>query len=55
MSIYKSDKTFTREDVSEIVRQRVNKLNEHIEALELENTLLRKELERYERRDKDGD
>lgn len=36
---------FTREDVSEIVRQRVNKLNKRIQELELELFILKFEKE----------
>lgn len=44
--------TFTREEVSQIVRQRVNKLNERIQELELEVIILKidKELADYERK-----
>ncbi|GIN58094.1 hypothetical protein J8TS2_24130 [Lederbergia ruris] len=47
--------TFTREEVSQIVRQRVNKLNERIHELEIELEILKldKELIDYER-DHDG-
>lgn len=43
--------TFTREEVSQIVRQRVNKLNERVQELELEVIILKidKELADYER------
>lgn len=43
--------TFTREEVSQIVRQRVNKLNERVQELELELIILKldKELADYER------
>lgn len=49
-----SVRKFFREEVSEIVRRRVNKLNERIQALEIENEILRKEIEIYGRRDEDG-
>ncbi|MBP1913245.1 hypothetical protein J2Z23_000177 [Lederbergia galactosidilyticus] len=44
--------TFTREEVSQIVRQRVNKLNERVQELELELIILKldKELADYERK-----
>lgn len=46
-----SERKFSREEVSEIVRRRVNKLNERIAELELENEILRSELEEYEATD----
>lgn len=52
MTAFKNNRKFTRDDVSEIVRQRVNKLNRLIEELESENAILRKEIEIYERREK---
>lgn len=36
-----NERLFTREEVSKIVRNRVNKLNAQIEQLELDNAILR--------------
>jgi DNA-dependent RNA polymerase auxiliary subunit epsilon len=46
-----SERLYTKDDVSQIVRQRVNKLNERIHELEIELEILKldKELIDYER------
>lgn len=46
-----SEQLFTKDDVSQIVSQRVNKLNERIHELEIELEILKldKELADYER------
>lgn len=47
-----SERLYTKDDVSQIVRQRVNKLNERIHELELKIEILEldKELADYERK-----
>ncbi|MBM7717252.1 hypothetical protein JOC94_004277 [Bacillus thermophilus] len=47
-----SEQLFTKDDVSQIVRQRVNKLNERIHELEIELEILKLDKERadYERK-----
>jgi len=41
-----SEQLFTKDDVSQIVRQRVNKLNERIHELEIELEILKLDKER---------
>lgn len=41
-------KEFSREDVSEIMRRRINAKNERIEQLEFDNEILRIKLEQME-------
>ncbi|WP_340083811.1 hypothetical protein MHB50_11340 [Siminovitchia sp. FSL H7-0308] len=47
-----SERLYTKDDVSQIVRQRVNKLNERIHELEIELEVLKldKEMIDYERK-----
>ena len=47
-----NERLFTREEVSSIVRKRVNRLNERIEELETENAALNHKLEEMEEDEK---
>lgn len=50
------DRLYSRDEVSEIIRQRVNKLNERIQELELDLFIMQfeKELDENVRREQDG-
>lgn len=45
------ERKYTKEQVSVIVRNRVKRLNERIAELEIENEILRSEIEEYEATD----